>query len=100
MRLHRDCRIGCDGGAEGLQREASALDLLLTDIVMPGMSGPMLASELASRRPGLLVLFMSGYTDETVVVKAYADPALRFCRSRLSAGLASKVRQVLDTPRV
>ena len=47
--------------------EASALDLLLTDIVMPGMSGPMLASELASRRPGLLGALHVRYTDETVV---------------------------------
>jgi CheY-like chemotaxis protein len=80
--------------------EASALDLLLTDIVMPGMSGPMLASELASRRPGLLVLFMSGYTDETVVGQGVLQTGTPFLQKPFtSAGLASKVRQVLDTPR-
>lgn len=42
------------------------IDLLLTDVVMPGMSGPQLASELTARKPGLKVVFTSGYTDDTV----------------------------------
>jgi CheY-like chemotaxis protein len=80
--------------------EASALDLLLTDIVMPGMSGPMLASELVARRPGLLVLFMSGYTDETVVRHGVLEAGTAFLQKPFtSAGLASKVRQVLDAAR-
>ena len=81
--------------------ETSALDLLLTDIVMPGMSGPMLASELVARRPGLLVLFMSGYTDETVVRHGVLEAGTAFLQKPFtSAGLASKVRQVLDAARV
>jgi len=43
------------------------VDLLLTDVVMPGMSGPMLADRLLSLQPSLPVLFMSGYDDRQVV---------------------------------
>jgi CheY-like chemotaxis protein len=45
-------------------------DLLLTDVVAPGMSGPMIADEVASLKPGIKVLFMSGY-DGTQVVQRY-----------------------------
>jgi two-component system cell cycle sensor histidine kinase/response regulator CckA len=46
------------------------IDLLLTDVVAPGMSGPMLADKLLEQQPGLRVLFMSGY-DNTNVVQRY-----------------------------
>ena len=46
------------------------IDLLLTDVVAPGMSGPMLADELSKLQPDLKVLFMSGY-DNTQVVQRY-----------------------------
>jgi two-component system cell cycle sensor histidine kinase/response regulator CckA len=52
--------------AEGLARAREfegAIDLLITDVVMPGMGGPDLAKELAKSRPGMKVLFVSGYTD-------------------------------------
>ncbi len=45
-------------------------DLLLTDVVAPGMSGPMIADEIAALNPGIKVLFMSGY-DSTQVVQKY-----------------------------
>jgi DNA-binding NtrC family response regulator len=48
------------------------IDLLLTDVVAPGMSGPMLAEKLTELQPGLKVLFMSGY-DNTHVVKHYVE---------------------------
>jgi DNA-binding NtrC family response regulator len=48
------------------------IDLLLTDVVAPGMSGPLLAQKLTEMQPGLKVLFMSGY-DNTNVVKTYVE---------------------------
>jgi hypothetical protein len=47
-----------------LQHHAGPLDLLLTDVIMPGQSGPALAASLVKERPGLRVLFMSGYTGQ------------------------------------
>jgi PAS domain S-box-containing protein len=75
-----------------------AIDLLLTDIVMPGMTGPELAARLRAGRPGLKVLFMSGYSD--------ADPADGLAgggRPHLQkpfspAQLSAKVLEVLGSP--
>jgi CheY-like chemotaxis protein len=56
-------------GAEALrltENEARQVDLLLTDVVMPVMSGPELASRVRKDRPDLPVLFMSGYTDDDI----------------------------------
>ena len=52
------------------KRQPGGIDLLLTDVVAPGMSGPMLADKLTELQPGLKVLFMSGY-DNTQVVQHY-----------------------------
>lgn len=57
-------------GQEALQIAAdpsAKIDLLLTDVVMPGMAGPQLAQQLLSSRPGLRVLYMSGYADDVIV---------------------------------
>ena len=53
-----------------LYRKHGPIDLLITDVVAPGMSGPMLADKLAEQQPGLRVLFISGY-DNTHVVQKY-----------------------------
>jgi len=52
------------------RKHKTPIDLLLTDVVSPGISGPMLADNLAAQQPGLRVLFMSGY-DKTQVVQRY-----------------------------
>ncbi len=49
------------------ERHEGTIDLLLTDVVMPVMSGPQVAGRLKAARPGLRVLFMSGYTDDTIL---------------------------------
>ena len=63
----RERVLVASGGAEALQmsqRHAGPIQLLLTDVVMPSMSGPELARQLAGQRPGTAVLYMTGYADE------------------------------------
>jgi CheY-like chemotaxis protein len=75
------------------------IHLLLSDVVMPGMSGTALAEQLAQARPELRVLLMSGYTDETVAHHGVSEPGLPFIKKPFSPGaLAQRVRDVLDEP--
>jgi PAS domain S-box-containing protein len=74
-----------------------SIDLLLTDVVMPGGDGKTLADELAQICPDLKCLFMSGYTDETIVQHGILAPGLAFLQKPFTVqGLARKVRDVLD----
>ncbi len=52
-------------------------DLLLTDVVMPGMSGPMLVDQILTKQPDLKVLFMSGYDDRQVVQRYVVERGFR-----------------------
>ncbi len=89
-------------GVEALEvfgRHPGEIHLLLTDVIMPRMDGGALAHELTRRRPGLRVLFMSGYTDDAIVHRGVLDPGTNFLTKPFtSAGLALKVREVLDGP--
>jgi two-component system, cell cycle sensor histidine kinase and response regulator CckA len=78
-----------------LDEHAEEIDMLLTDVVMPGMSGPDLARAAASRKPSLRVLFTSGYTNEPD--EAFDDPDVEFIGKPFSPqSLVAKVREVLD----
>jgi two-component system, cell cycle sensor histidine kinase and response regulator CckA len=82
------------------ERHVGAIHLLVTDVVMPGMSGRQLANALCEVRPGTRVLFMSGYTDEAVLRHGVIDASPAFLQKPFSPiGLARKVREVLDTKR-
>jgi len=70
--------------------------LLLTDVVMPGMSGPQLAEQVVRLRKGIRVLYMSGYTDTPT--ELYATAAAIFKKPFKPSALARKVRDVLDAP--
>ncbi len=73
------------------------IHLLLSDVVMPVMGGPVLAEALKHFRPGLKVLFMSGYTDDAVVRHGLLDATVDFIQKPYSTlALAKKVREVLD----
>jgi len=75
---------------------AGVIALAITDVVMPGMSGPEAAARLQAARPETRVLFMSGYTDEAIGNEGVLDPGTHFIQKPFSAdALLRKVREVL-----
>ncbi len=92
--------IATGSGSEALAiatEKRDRIDLLLTDLVMPEMSGPELASQITTINPDLRVLFMSGYADEAVTRHGRLEAGSAFIEKPFSsAGLARKVRDVLD----
>jgi two-component system cell cycle sensor histidine kinase/response regulator CckA len=84
--------------ARRLFDENRSIDVLLTDVVMPGNSGPELTTELIKRRPALKVVYMSGYTDEAIVHHGVLGPGIIFLHKPFTAeALDGKIREALDT---
>jgi signal transduction histidine kinase/ActR/RegA family two-component response regulator len=84
--------------AELAHRHASEIRLLLTDVVMPGMSGRQVADLVSAATPGLPVLFMSGYTDDAIVRNGVLEAKDHFLAKPFSlTALLEKVRGVLDS---
>ena len=74
-----------------------SIDLLLTDVVMPKMTGKKLAELLLKEYPGLKVLYMSGYTDNVIVHQGVLDRGIDFINKPLVPSiLTKKIREVLE----
>ena len=87
-------------GAEALQiarTNHGAINVVLTDVVMPGMSGPQLVERLREGQPRLAAVFMSGYTSDAVLRHGIETGEADFLQKPFStSALAAKLRQVLD----
>ena len=80
-----------------LFEQNASIDVLLTDVVMPGASGPELTRQLVERRPALKVIYMSGYTEEAIVHHGVLNPGIAFLHKPFtSETLGRKIREVLD----
>ena len=80
-----------------LYRHHSPLELLITDVVAPGMSGPMLADKLSAQQPGLRVLFISGYDNTHVVQKYVVEKGHALLAKPFTvAELKAKVKELLS----
>ncbi|MFH1985282.1 MAG: PAS domain S-box protein [Pseudomonadota bacterium] len=79
------------------KKHTGKIHLLLTDLIMPEMNGRNLAKEMAALYPGILCLFMSGYTDDVIVHHGVLDEGVQFIQKPFSKqALAAKVREVID----
>lgn len=77
----------------------AAIHLLLTDVVLPGMSGRTLAADLVHQHPESKVLYMSGYSDDAIVHHGVLEAGTWFMQKPFTAdALAQKVREILDSP--
>jgi len=83
--------------ALSLARESKRIDLLITDVVMPRMSGRKLAAEFIKIHPESKVIYMSGYTDNSIVNNGILEPGVVFVQKPFSREvLLKKIRQVLQ----
>jgi PAS domain S-box-containing protein len=91
--------IEATNGADALDRLGAhdGIDLIFTDIVMPGMTGRAMADEAVKLRPGVRILYTTGYTRNAVVHNGKLDPGTEFLAKPYTAqALAAKLRSVLD----
>ncbi|HEY0005591.1 MAG TPA: PAS domain S-box protein [Pyrinomonadaceae bacterium] len=80
-----------------LEQYKQPIHLMLTDVIMPGMSGHDIAEQAARLRPEMIILYMSGYTKDAIVHHGVLNEGVNFIEKPFTPyGLASKVREVLD----
>jgi CheY-like chemotaxis protein len=95
--------LEADGGAQALElatRHEGGIDLLLTDVIMPGMSGRELANRFARLQPNASVIYMSGYMEDALVQRSIVAQELPLLQKPFTpVSLTAKVRQVLDPER-
>ncbi len=80
-------------------RQQGQIDVLLTDVMMPEMPGKEVADRVRALRPGIRVLFMSGYTQGALSARGALEPGFGFLQKPFSqASLLSKLNEVLSVP--
>jgi CheY-like chemotaxis protein len=80
------------------KRMGCEIQLLVTDVVMPGLNGRELYEKIAELCPGIKVLYMSGYTDNVIVHRGFIDSGVKFIQKPFTVNeLAEKVRDTLDS---
>ena len=91
--------LEAENGESGLRIAESFkkhIDILITDVMMPGIGGRELARKLLLLRPGISVLYLSGYTEDAVVTRGVIGPSIAFLQKPFTLqNLAKKVREVL-----
>jgi len=91
--------IEADGGESGLaaaEKHSAKIDLVITDVVMPGIGGRELVKQLVRNRPGIKVLYLSGYTEDAIVSEGSIESGTAFLQKPFSLqNLSRKVREVL-----
>jgi CheY-like chemotaxis protein len=83
---------------EVLESDGDSVNLILTDMLMPRMTGTELAFEVARTRPAMRIMFMSGYSDDPVVRVLARTTAIFLAKPFTATSLMQKVREALDHP--
>ncbi|MBI4483969.1 MAG: response regulator [Acidobacteria bacterium] len=103
LEMHGYTVLEAQNGREALEickRHEGPIHLMVTDVVMPQMSGRDLADRAAQLRPGIKLLYLSGYTGKAIVQHGVLEPGVAFLQKPFTPdALARKVREVLDAPR-
>ncbi|HPP01038.1 MAG TPA: ATP-binding protein [bacterium] len=89
---------GCGEDALEIARNyPGPIDLLVTDVVMPGMNGHELAPRISQIKPGIKILYMSGYTDDSIARQGLVDPDIAFIQKPFTPlTLVQKIQDILD----
>jgi two-component system cell cycle sensor histidine kinase/response regulator CckA len=92
--------VEAKNGSQGIERadqNKTHMDLVITDVVMPGMNGKDMVQQIQKIRPQIAVLYMSGYPENIISTRGVLDPGIDFIqKEEISTQLASKVRHLLD----